>query len=105
VRKLQLELLKNKCYLMPFVDVPVTDPAWEMVQRIGLTGILQGTGKPEGWANKTFFYPDSLLTLKELNAGIKKAGILNAHSACREPGHMSATQISCLATKCRISIR
>jgi hypothetical protein len=78
VRKLQLELLKNKCYLMPFVDVPVTDPAWEMVQRIGLTGILQGTGKPEGWANKTFFYPDSLITLKELNAGIKSSRLLNA---------------------------
>ena len=43
---------------MPYVDVSVDDPAWESIQRIGLTGILRGTGKPQGWANKTFFYPD-----------------------------------------------
>jgi len=44
---------------MPYTDVPYNDPAWESIQRIGLTGILRGTGKPQGWANKTFFYPDS----------------------------------------------
>jgi hypothetical protein len=61
VREVQEELLKLKCYLMPFVDVKPDDPHWEAIQRVGVTGILKGVGKPEGWANKMFFYPDSLI--------------------------------------------
>jgi hypothetical protein len=38
--------------------------------RIGATGILKGVGKPEGWANKTFFYPDSTITETELAKGL-----------------------------------
>jgi FAD dependent oxidoreductase len=70
VRAVQTELLKAKCYLMPFSDVKITDPAWEAVQRVGLTGILKGTGKPEGWANKMFFYPDSLIKGSELRTAL-----------------------------------
>lgn len=61
VRLVQEELLKAKCYLMPFVDVKPGDPDWEAIQKVGLTGILKGVGKSEGWANKMFFYPDSLV--------------------------------------------
>ena len=61
VRDVQDELLKNKCYLMPFVDVSPDDPHWAAIQRVGATGILKGVGKSEGWANKTFFYPDSTI--------------------------------------------
>ena len=61
VRMVQEELLKNKCYLMPFADVKPDDPAWEAIQKVGVTGILKGIGKSEGWANKMFFYPDSLV--------------------------------------------
>jgi hypothetical protein len=66
VRDVQNELLKLKCYLMPFVDVKPTDPHWEAIQRVGVTGIMKGVGKAEGWGNKMFFYPDSTITDKEL---------------------------------------
>jgi hypothetical protein len=62
VRSVQQELLKLKCYLLPFVDVQPDDPYWGAIQRAGVTGILKGFGKSEGWANKMFFYPDSTVT-------------------------------------------
>ena len=61
VRMVQENLLKAKCYLMPFSDVKRDDVAWEAIQRIGVTGILKGTGKAQGWENKMFFYPDSTI--------------------------------------------
>jgi hypothetical protein len=59
LRSVQQALLNAQCYLMPYADVGPDDPHWESIQRVGVTGIMKGTGKPEGWANKTFFYPDS----------------------------------------------
>ncbi|MFM9907909.1 MAG: FAD-dependent oxidoreductase [Chitinophagaceae bacterium] len=70
VRDVQKELLKQKSYIMPYVDVKPSDSGWEAIQRIGATGILKGIGKPEGWANKTFFYPDSTITERELALGL-----------------------------------
>lgn len=70
IRSVQSELLKFKAYIMPYIDVKPSDPNWEAIQRIGATGILRGTGKPEGWANKTFFYPDSTISEKELAIGL-----------------------------------
>jgi len=70
VRGVQEELLKTKCYLMPFSDVKPDDPAWEAIQRVGLTGILKGVGKSEGWANKMYFYPDSLVMGQEFRHGL-----------------------------------
>jgi len=70
IRTVQKELLNRKAYLMPYVDVKPVDSFWMEIQRVGATGILRGTGKPEGWANKTFFYPDSTITEKELAKGL-----------------------------------
>lgn len=70
VRTVQHELLRAKCYVIPFADVGRDDPHWEAIQRIGATGILKGSGKAEGWANKTFFYPDSTITDIELAKGL-----------------------------------
>lgn len=70
VRAVQEELLKAKAYLMPFSDVKPSDLAWEAIQKAGVTGILQGTGKAEGWSNKMFFYPDSSITEAELAKGL-----------------------------------
>lgn len=70
VRSVQGELLKLKCHLMPFVDVKPGHPHWEAIQKIGVAGILKGVGKAEGWANKMFFYPDSLIMVKELYGGL-----------------------------------
>jgi len=70
VRMVQEELLKAKAYLIPFVDVKPDDPHWEAIQRVGVTGILRGTGKAEGWGNKLFFYPDSLARGMDFVSGI-----------------------------------
>ena len=74
VRSVQEELLKAKCYLMPFADVKPDDPAWEAIQKVGLTGILKGVGKSEGWANKVYFYTDSLVDGAEFYRGLRQYG-------------------------------
>lgn len=74
VRVVQEELLKAKAYLMPFTDVKPDDPHWEVIQKVGATGILKGVGKAEGWANKMFFYPDSLANGAEFSSGMIKFG-------------------------------
>ncbi|HEU4610334.1 MAG TPA: FAD-dependent oxidoreductase, partial [Chitinophagaceae bacterium] len=71
VRVLQQALLKAKVYLMPFIDVPPSDPQFESIQKIGATGILQGKGIPYKWANQTWFYPDQPLTQYDLLQGLK----------------------------------
>jgi len=74
VRAVQEELLKAKCYLMPFSDVAPGDPAWEAIQKVGLTGILKGVGVSEGWANKMYFYPDRFASGAEFFTGMIKFG-------------------------------
>ena len=71
VRWVQEKLVKAKTYLLPFTDVKPDHPYWEQIQKIGVTGILRGTGKAEGWGNKMFFYPDSTIVIRELEANIK----------------------------------
>lgn len=66
VRAVQRALLEKGAYLMPYYDVPAGHPHFAAVQRIGATGILRGTGKPNAWANQTLFYPDSLVTTDSL---------------------------------------
>ncbi|MGL6268268.1 MAG: FAD-dependent oxidoreductase, partial [Chitinophagaceae bacterium] len=66
IREVQTVLLDAGAWLMPYCDVPATDPAWRAIQQVGLTGIMKGTGKPQGWENKTFFYPDSTMALSDL---------------------------------------
>ena len=56
---------------MPFVDIKPGDPAWEAVQRVGVMGIIKGFGKSIDWENKTFFYPDSTLSMGELKASLE----------------------------------
>ena len=70
VREIQDALLKNKCYLVPYLDVKPEEPSWEAVQRIGSMGIIHGVGKSIGWANKTYFYPDTSLTMQEIKLNI-----------------------------------
>ncbi len=71
IREVQTALLDAGAWLMPYSDVPRSDTAWRAIQQVGLTGIMKGKGKPQGWENKTFFYPDSTLTLGELIKGLK----------------------------------
>jgi hypothetical protein len=93
VRSVQEELLKAKCYLMPFSDVKQDDPAWEAIQRVGLTGILEGVGKSEGWENKMYFYPDSLVSGWESLSGMRRyAGF--AHFRTGRPWYPQLRKIS-----------
>jgi hypothetical protein len=71
VREVQQELLQHGAYLMPYLDVPHTDPHFVAIQQIGATGILKGTGIPYKWANQTWFYPDKHLTEYELLEGLR----------------------------------
>jgi hypothetical protein len=70
VTAVQKALLQEKVYLMPYADVKHTDGAFEAVQWIGSWGIIKGIGKSVGWANKTYFKPDSLVTFAEITAGL-----------------------------------
>lgn len=62
VRDVQNVLLSAGGYIMPYLDVDKSDPAFQIYQRIGATGILKGEGKSVAWANQTWLYPDSVLT-------------------------------------------
>ena len=61
VRNVQMELLTSKTYIMPNYDVNPDQPHFLAIQKIGATGILKGTGEPNQWANRTWFYPDSTI--------------------------------------------
>ncbi len=65
VRRVQSVLLKNGAYLMPYFDIKPDNPHFRAIQRIGATGILRGVGAPHLWANRTWFYPDSLASTND----------------------------------------
>lgn len=79
VRAVQQALLDAGAYLMPFTDVAAADPHWAAIQRIGITGILKGRGKPEAWANKMLFNPDSLVAYNELLKGLQEIAVFKKH--------------------------
>lgn len=66
VREVQKNLLSQGGYLLPYLDVPKTDPFFKVYQKIGATGILRGTGKNVGWENQTWLYPELPLKTKEV---------------------------------------
>lgn len=66
VRDVQEALLNYNAYIMPYYDVKPTSAHFIAVQKIGASGILKGTGQPNAWANRTWFYPDSLVKTKQL---------------------------------------
>ena len=70
VRELQQALLDQGCYLQPTFDVSPDDPDFQPIQRIASTGIFKMTGEPWHWANRSWFYPDSTVTLAELREGL-----------------------------------
>lgn len=69
IRDIQQILIKEKMYTLPYLDVKPTDLDFEVIQKIGLTGILRGKGLSKGWSNETWFYPDSLLSTNEFIKG------------------------------------
>jgi hypothetical protein len=67
VRQLQQTLIDARAWLIPFVDVRNDQVGFEETQRLGLTGLMRGVGQPVAWANRTWFYPDSLVTNQDLS--------------------------------------
>lgn len=66
VRDVQDIILDSKGYLLPYLDVPVSDKRFTSYQRIGASGILRGKGKNVGWSNQTWLRADSVLLSAEL---------------------------------------
>jgi len=70
VRELQQTLLAQGCYIQPTFDVSPDALDFQPVQRIASTGILMMTGEPWQWANRSWFHPDSTVSLAELRKGL-----------------------------------
>ncbi len=64
IRDVQQALLNTKAYIMPYYDIKPEHKHWEAVQKIGATGIVKGVGEPYKWANRTWFYPDSSVSIQ-----------------------------------------
>ena len=67
IREVQTEILKNKGYIQPFVDVNSDHPDFLSYQKIGACGILRGEGVNIGWENKTLFYPEVELNIDDID--------------------------------------
>jgi hypothetical protein len=65
IRAVQNKLLNAGAYIIPYIDIPPDYQYFKVIQKIGATGILKGTGIPFKWANQTWFYPDSTITSGE----------------------------------------
>ena len=66
LREVQLEILKNGGYILPYVDVDSKDLNFISYQKIGACGILRSQGLNIGWENKTLFYPNSKLEKNDI---------------------------------------
>ena len=65
-RDVQLEILKNNGYILPYVDVASEDLNFISYQKIGACGILRSEGLNIGWENKTLFYPNAKLDKNDI---------------------------------------
>ncbi|WP_345949840.1 FAD-dependent oxidoreductase [Mucilaginibacter sp. PAMB04274] len=72
VRTIQGEVLDFKGYLMPFSDVPLTDPNFRAIQQVGATGLLKGVQQVNGKTAAVLFKPDSLVLTAEVEPVIKE---------------------------------
>jgi hypothetical protein len=70
IRKLQQTLLDAGAYLMPLVDVSPADKEFQAIQRITASGILKVKGESHDWANRSWFYPDTVIMVKEFSEGL-----------------------------------
>jgi hypothetical protein len=70
IREVQQTLLDWKGYLMPYVDITPDDLNFQEINRVGATGLIRGVGEPYLWANRTWFYPDTVYMGYEFKTGI-----------------------------------
>ena len=70
VREVQREVLAGGGYLLPFLDLPATDPHFGAIQRVGVTGIIEGVGMTVGWENQSWFRISDPISLDELSRSL-----------------------------------
>lgn len=70
VREVQREVLAGGGYLLPFLDLPATDPHFGALQRVGVTGIIEGVGMTVGWENQSWFRINEAISMDELSRGL-----------------------------------
>lgn len=70
IRQLQQQLLSAGVYLLPLVDVTPADREFQAIQRVASSGILKVKGEPYKWANRTWFFPDTTITVREFTEGL-----------------------------------
>lgn len=70
IREVQQSLLDAGAYLMPLVDVNPKDREFQAIQRVTASGILKVKGESWKWANRTWFYPDTTLSVSEFSEGL-----------------------------------
>ena len=71
IRKVQQTLLDAGAYLMPLIDVSPADKEFQSIQRVTASGILKVKGESYHWANRTWFYPDTTVTVNDFSEGLK----------------------------------
>jgi hypothetical protein len=71
VRSVQQKLLDAGAYLMPYLDIPLGDPNFASIHKVGATGAIRGVGVPYNWSNQTWFYPDQLVSEYELISNVR----------------------------------
>jgi FAD dependent oxidoreductase len=71
VRLVQDHLLQQQAMILPYVDAGIHHPHFAAIQKAGATGILKGKGIAKGWANQTWFYPDSLITYRDFTGNME----------------------------------
>ena len=71
IHEVQQTLLNANVYLMPLIDVNPTDKAFQAIQRVTVSGILKVKGESFQWANRSWFYPDSTITVMAFTEGLK----------------------------------
>lgn len=70
IRKVQQTLLNAGAYLMPLFDVSPDDKDFQAIQRATVSGILKVKGESWKWANRTWFHPDTTITVGEFTYGL-----------------------------------
>lgn len=66
VRQVQDIILASGGYLLPYLDVPVSDSLFKTYQRVGATGILRAEGKSVNWKNETWLHVNDTLVVSDL---------------------------------------
>ncbi len=72
VREVQEVILDDGGYLLPYLDLPSTDPRFKAMQRIAATGILRGRGANVGWSNQSWFDADRSVSEALLRKGLRE---------------------------------